>query len=549
MGLISITELTSTTVSSTDLSLTDTENLISPLSTKLSPLSINHGSQEFSQLHQCSGFASFLCFADDIITTSSFPSNPSLIYVPSSNVTSYPVTHRGLHKSGKELLLDRQDIPKELSWVNNTCNQSVKGLVGDTCEQLSLVKIKRKGKINSFDDTLTPDELSSGASSTVKSVLSTCSRPTHASSNSSDSLSLSTLLESEDTSESSFFSSSTQDFDDYSVSDSPTLINLKLRRYFKIRQNDIRRMSRGNKDYRRYLSMQEELVERLEKKKHAKKFHHVGTSDLMQGNITKKIKHFLQFERFHTLPGVTTLIAYTVAHCSCYEFFYYCHLLLTLSVQNRHLLYGATFLIGVLLTRISGSVWSWLSSDRYEGAKFDMHNKIRLGHKDARILRWIRKRKFIRIFLDVAGVYFIFIAITYVLNDILLYAVCDVKEDIRTNLPSYENGIDSWAYTALGGSRIVKSIPNENSMGYLYGSTSDQCSADSSHHYYEVKSAAEEADAEYLYESLSLLSYFSLFGWENPPIVTNQCHLLFTLFNSLFSITYLFYVGVGFWDD
>lgn len=541
----SITELTSTTVSYTDLSLTDTENIISPSSIKQSSISNYHSSQEFGQLHQCSGFVSFLCFADDIVTESSFPSSPSLTFVSNSNTMS----HEKLYRNGKELLQDRQDIPKELSWVNTTYNQTQDRIVADMCEQLSLVKSRQsKRKSKCFDDTLTPDELSSDASSTVKSVLSICSRPTHASSKSSDSLSLSTLLESEDTSESSFFTSSTKHFNDYSENDSSTLINLKLRNYFKMRQNDIRRLSKGNKAYRNYLSLQEELVERQEKNKHCTKFNHYASKDHMQGNLRQKIKHLLQFERFHTLPGVTTLIAYAVAHCSCYEFFYYCHLLITLSVQNRHALYAATFFIGVLLTRISGSVWNWLSCDRYEGAKFDMHNKIRLGHKDAKILRWIRKRKYIRIFLDVAGVYLIFIAITYVLNDILLYAICDVKEDIRPNLPSYKSGIDAWAYTALGGSDAVRSTSNEYTSD-IFGSKSDQCFADSSFQYQEVKSAAEEADAEYLYESLSLLSYFSLFGWENPPIVTQQCHLLFTLFNSLFSVSYLFYVGVGFWDD
>ena len=187
----------------------------------------------------------------------------------------------------------------------------------------------------------------------------------------------------------------------------------------------------------------------------------------MQISIIQKFQQSFLFERYHTFPGIPALIAYVLAQCSCCEFFYQIHLLPLFSFQNRALLvHGLTFLVGLVLMRMSGSMWNWLNRDRYEGAKFSMHNKLRLGHFDAA-------------------------------------------------QPSFE-----------------KHYP---------------CMADSKYHYYhEMKAAYEAADAEYLYGKIPLFSYFYLFGWENTPIVTSQCQIIFTLFNSIFVIAYLFSVGVVF---
>jgi hypothetical protein len=90
-------------------------------------------------------------------------------------------------------------------------------------------------------------ESSSEESSSTSTVLSTGS--------------YSTVLESDDSSESSLFS------DDYfsryerTVSSNISLKSVKLRKSFERRENELRRLSLGKKGYRIYLSRQEELVQ------------------------------------------------------------------------------------------------------------------------------------------------------------------------------------------------------------------------------------------------------------------------------------------------
>jgi len=487
-----------------------------------------------------------LCFADDIVTAS-------------EHITSQTSTHQSVTKATQQnwttvpnLAEEEEDIPKELTWV--TYNKNLNVSVGETFDQSfvtkSPIQTQTPAKYH-LDDSITAPENSNQLLSSIKSQSVNSSNSSSSSSETSESVS--TLLESDDSSESSLTTYVVPDLTEDSPDSKLSLRSLKIRKHFDQREKDLRRITCGNMGYRCFLSRQEELVQVTSKlQRVATK---VSSQDgdkfqaykrAMQISIIQKFQQSFLFERYHTFPGVAALIAYVVAHCSCYEFFYQIHLLTLLSFQNRPLVHGLTFLVGLVLTRMSGSIWNWLNSDRYEGAKFSMHNKLRLGHSDARLLSWIRKRKRIRLFLDIAGVYLCFISVAYALNELLLPTICDSKMHVLESLPSRLNGVDSWLNVALGGSNQHTEDSFAQNLAF---EKHDQCMADSKYHYHEVKAAYEAADAEYLYGKISLFSYFSLFGWENPPIVTSQCQIIFTLSNSIFAMAYLFSVGVGFWDD
>jgi len=279
------------------------------------------------------------------------------------------------------------------------------------------------------------------------------------------------------------------------------------------------------------------------------KSHHRSSS------FVKNLRRFILFERYHTLPAVGALIMYSVAHSSCYELIYQLHLGAFFSIQKWPLVHGLTFLVGVSLVRMSGSIWNWLSSDLYEGVKFDMHNKLRLQDLDARLLRWIRKRKHIRLILDIVGVYLCFISIGYALNEVLLPAVCSIDNRVLEQLPSRTYGMDTGVHVVVDGEARQGHASSEHkfagvlhtNLRYFIGQ--DQCIADDNAYYQDVTAMLHAADAEFLSSRLSYSSYFALFGWQGAPMVTTQCQLAFNLLNSIVSIVYLFRIGVGFWDE
>jgi len=362
---------------------------------------------------------------------------------------------------------------------------------------------------------------------------------------------------------------------------------LKLRKAFEWRQKQLRRLSMGDKGYRNYLSRQEELVEqdarlclsiqrrlnRKSKSDHSGIHQSETTTDTQVNDMTErspdnaprrtallqKIRRSFLFERYHTAPSIGAMAVYLVAHTSCYELIYQLHLGAFFSIQKWPLVYGLTFVMGVLLVRMSGSIWNWLGSDLYEGVKFDMHNKLRLRDLDARLMRWIRKRKQIRLILDIVGVYMCFISIGYAWNELLLPAVCSVDSKVLEQLPSRAYGVDTWPVgVQLEGScnrsgQVHDGFTNNRLRATQEGVWSflkqDQCMAVDGAYFFAVKAALDEADAEYLYSKLSYSSYFALYGWENPPFVSSQCQLAFNLVNSIVAVVVLFRIGVGFWDE
>lgn len=386
--------------------------------------------------------------------------------------------------------------------------------------------------------------------------------------------SLSSVLESDNSSESSLVSdrldSSTYFREDRTAFSDLSLKSIKLKKKSDRRFTELRRLSMGNKGYRIYLSRHEELVQQRARNRlcYERRMsilkrssmnstknkidqitvnEELETSPIDQHSLVHHVQRSFLFERYHTAPGAAALLVYIVAHSSCYDFIHQLYMHLFFNFSNHHLVYGLTFVVGVLLLRVTGSIWNWCSCDLYYGVKFDLHNKIRLGDIDAKIIRWIQKRKRIQQLLSILGIYMCFISVEFALSELLLPAVCSVPNKLIEELPSQVHGVETWLDRALN-YRLSK-IDSHNAEGEDYESqleflqdTNAQCMANS-------KDALEEADSLYLYSKLSHSSYFSLYGWENPPLLYKNCQMALSLTNALVTVTILIFTGVGFWDD
>jgi hypothetical protein len=299
-----------------------------------------------------------------------------------------------------------------------------------------------------------------------------------------------------------------------------------------------------------------------------------------RASVSHTIGRTLLFERFHSLPGIFALLMYVIAHTSFYEFFYHLHLsvfqVLTKDQEDERashwssweFIYGMTFLFGVLLLRLSGGLFtSWTNDETYEGAKFDMHNKIRLGDWDAKVMKWLRRKRKLRVVLDIFAVYMCFISVGFFTSEKLLPAVCDRRQEVYEGLPShtYGGGIQTSVHALLQSKKpyvkqlLVDDLDEEpvpffvndvhkDLVGFLQA---EQCMAklDSGSTYEDLMEGLEEVDAEYLYKTVSTYSFYGLYGWERTPVVTGRCFQSFQFVTSFASMVALFQMGVGFMDE
>jgi hypothetical protein len=396
--------------------------------------------------------------------------------------------------------------------------------------------------------------------------------------------SFSTLMSSDDSSESSLFSEAASFIrNDRTVSSQLSIMSMKMRKLFDNRERELRRLSLGNKGYRIYLSRQEELVQQnaLKRLSHEKQMsrlskasiakdqtqsnkssnhYNAATKSDEQGSTEEKdpidqhsLMYYLQrrflFERYHTAPCLGVLLTYIVAHISCYDFLHQLFMNTFLRFSNFQVAYGMSFVVGFALLRLTGSIWNWCTVSLYDGVKFDMHNKLRLGDGDAMIIRWINKRILIRQFLSILGIYLCFISVEYAMSELLLPRVCRVSSKVIEELPSQIHGMDTWLVGALKHNRLcvlkdISEVANDATTLFnkVLQNNDDQCmvSVEDLH----------EADEAYLFSKLSYYSYFALYGWgEKAPMLSSNCQIGLSLINAVASVSVLFFIGVGFWDD
>lgn len=374
--------------------------------------------------------------------------------------------------------------------------------------------------------------------------------------------SLSTLLESDDSSESSLFSDDSFSKHEHTVTSNHVPRSMKLRKSFERRDRDLRRLSLGNKGYRIYLSRQEELVQQHAFNRYAdpKTLNQKDISANYQveescaiserkHSITYNVQRRLLFERYHTAPGVATLLIYIIAHVSCYDALHQLFMNSFFNFSYHRLAYFLSFVVGIALLRLTGSIWNWGTASLYEAVKFDLHNKLRLGDFDIKFIRWINKRKRLQQFLSIIGIYLCFISVEFALSELLLPTVCRVNHKVIEELPSQTHGIETWLSRVLESNGFHPSYNTndlsnalERPFDFLKSDEDDQCLLNT-----EV---LEEADSAYLYSKLSYSSFFSLYGWDaESKLISSNCQIMLSLTNAFISVTFLYVMGIGFWDD
>lgn len=203
---------------------------------------------------------------------------------------------------------------------------------------------------------------------------------------------------------------------------SDTLIDLaQLQIEFKARDEMIDNLTRGiDPVYAKVLRDNEQAVRRQKiihaKKKHERQQGFSSDAEMYfldeQTTGSKENAGFIQrlqlataFDLRNTLPGAAHLIFYCVAHLSCFQVVESFSYAMTKNFENQVMVEVSIILGCILLLRVTGGMWDYLVYESYLVVKFDMHNRLRLGERDARVALWFRHHFNIREFLNLAAFY------------------------------------------------------------------------------------------------------------------------------------------------
>jgi hypothetical protein len=168
------------------------------------------------------------------------------------------------------------------------------------------------------------------------------------------------------------------------------------------------------------------------------------------------------------------------------------------------------------VARVSGSLYEFTSDDEYDRVKFDMHNKLKLGDFDARIIRRVKKYPTAKLLLDVTALYLTYISANHLIMEAMLKTFFDRTEDVTKSLPSMKHaGISSHISNfLLHGERMFEDpsvvlgeqtpAASSTACAILGGDLCDErvfqaCSALD-----EFRANLTVADGQYLYDMVSL---------------------------------------------
>jgi hypothetical protein len=238
---------------------------------------------------------------------------------------------------------------------------------------------------------------------------------------------------------------------------------------------------------------------------------------IRQFSFLEKIRRTLVMELTHGIKAYTTMLLFCAAHMALYECISTAVSELTKNVGSYLLVNACTLLLGLFLTRISGYLWWYVDKNTYRCVKFDMHNRIRHGHWDARILRWFRKRPSLQITVGLVGLYLCFIPVVYYQSQML--SILDIRQQLPERLPSSKFGVVTPFSQFLSGVTSAAATETQTSTcGDANECTSEELLAD-----------LTAQDEMYLYSKLSVESYESIMGLPNSAVVSGLSTFLYYL--------------------
>lgn len=274
---------------------------------------------------------------------------------------------------------------------------------------------------------------------------------------------------------------------------------------------------------------------------------------------------YWDFEWYHGLPALASLLLACVAHAALYELVWAVVLVclqpfLSYRIQtddaNRILDaghqsaedigYGVVLVLGLLLARCSGLLFSFGNGHR------EIHTKHQFDSTWSQWLQNTRNGRRVKGFLDVLSFYLVFVAVMYFLGR---FALCvDQRSTILENMPSNSNIRQTPLHSAKR--NLAESCMAEEASSSSSSDSDDEedpCDTfgDLDAFGNRIVWQGGHEDEAYLYEHLSASVYHQFFGHGYRAALFDLPHQLFFNFacSAMAIYTLRRYFGCSFWED
>jgi hypothetical protein len=209
----------------------------------------------------------------------------------------------------------------------------------------------------------------------------------------------------------------------------------RLERKLEIREETLKRLSEGKSEaYVKMLRHHEEAAKQQKIKEHGRKLTEKGSP---RGSQTKKmdasiatseslptdtgllgeVRRFLLFEGYHSGQAVAVILFSSVVGIAIYDMMdNMMRQIAGLSAPyvNIHQFHALLIVFGAVVMRTTGYIWWWLQGDSFACVKFELHNRHKLGHWDARLMHYLsRSGKTLANCLNIICFYSLYIGISY----------------------------------------------------------------------------------------------------------------------------------------
>jgi hypothetical protein len=214
------------------------------------------------------------------------------------------------------------------------------------------------------------------------------------------------------------------------------------------------------------------------------------------------------------MPGLLAVMCYCSAHLAAYEVTECFLLELTRIIHSEALFYLGCIAVSLLTIRLTGGVFEWVSTERHDAAKFELHNRIRLGYRDAKVHLWFRRHTTIKFVLDNVAVYICLVGVSYLHYQVLSPFFAD-RDWLIDNLPSKAQGMETSIHWWLKG-RFVPECNNDDDATIDGG-------VDNNATNYKECSWLEELNNEdelYVWNNVAVTSFHEFMGNELAPGLT-----------------------------
>lgn len=283
-----------------------------------------------------------------------------------------------------------------------------------------------------------------------------------------------------------------------------------------------------------------------------------------------RLRTLLLLDCHHALPGYTAMLLYCLAHFSIYEVLNQT-LMESTGDDYQYLVYTSVLIVGLGASRLTGAVYGWVDEPTHAAARFDLHNRLRLGTWDARSVRWFKRHPRTRCAVDTVALYLCFIAVGFGLHYGALPAAIDQRAAIVEGLPSLKyDGVYSRVKETLTGEDVTYAeafgfnstraragaesralTDSDSEAAGLYCFDADGEPDKRGEECYNLHQMADELtyeDEVYLWDKLSVSSFYYLMGDENATLVRPLHLIAFFAANAIISVALLFRLGFSFSD-